>query len=81
MVLVVLLAFEPSMIIPVLLFAVLGAVMLRRTPRKIGRIGIALGVPLIVLLPWLPSLITAPGRLFVGRGIDGTAGVAAAARS
>jgi GT2 family glycosyltransferase len=65
-VLVVLLAFEPSMIIPVLLFAVLGAVMLRRTPRKIGRIGIALGVPLIVLLPWLPSLITAPGRLFVG---------------
>ena len=35
-------------------------------PRKIGRIGIALGVPLVVLLPWLPSLIDAPGRLFVG---------------
>jgi hypothetical protein len=65
-VLVVLLAFEPSMIILALLFAILGAVMLRRTPRKIGRIGIALGVPLIVLLPWLPSLIDAPGRLFVG---------------
>jgi hypothetical protein len=61
-----LLAFEPSMIILALLFAILGAVMLRRTPRKIGRIGIALGVPLIVLLPWLPSLIDAPGRLFVG---------------
>ena len=64
--LVVLLAFEPSMIILALLFAILGAVLLRRTPRKIGRIGIALGVPLIVLLPWLPSLIDAPGRLFVG---------------
>ena len=51
-VLVVLLAFEPSMIILALLFAILGAVVLRRTPRKIGRIGIALGVPLIVLLPW-----------------------------
>ena len=74
-VLVALLAFEPSMIILVVLFAILGAVMLRRTPRKIGRIGIALGVPLIVLLPWLPSLIDAPGRLFVGpdSALDGAA--------
>jgi hypothetical protein len=63
---VALLAFEPSMIIIALLVGILGAVALRRTPRKLGRIAIALGVPLVVLLPWWPSLITAPGRLFVG---------------
>ena len=49
-----------------MLVGLLGAVVLRRTPRKIGRIGIALGVPLVVLLPWWPSVITAPGRLFTG---------------
>ena len=65
-VLVALIAFEPSLIIPALLFGVLGAVMLRRTPRKIGRIGIALGLPLLVLAPWWPSILAAPGRLFVG---------------
>jgi GT2 family glycosyltransferase len=65
-VLVALVAFEPSMIIFAILFGILGAVVMRRTPRKIGRIAIALGVPLVVLLPWLPSLISAPGRLFVG---------------
>jgi hypothetical protein len=65
-VLVALVAFEPSMIIFALLVGILGAVVLRRSPRKIGRIGIALGVPLVVLLPWWPTLISAPGRLFVG---------------
>jgi GT2 family glycosyltransferase len=65
-VLVAFLAFEPSMIVFALLVGIVGAVVLRRTPRKIGRIGIALGVPLVVLLPWWPSLISAPGRLFVG---------------
>ena len=65
-VLVALVAFEPSLIIPALLLGVLGAVVLRRTPRKIGRIGIALGLPLLVLAPWWPSVIAAPGRLFVG---------------
>ena len=65
-VLVALVAFEPSLIIPALLLGVLGAVMLRRTPRKIGRIGIALGLPLLVLAPWWPSILAAPGRLFVG---------------
>jgi GT2 family glycosyltransferase len=65
-VLVALVAFEPSLIIPALLLGVLGAVMLRRTPRKIGRIGIALGLPMLVLAPWWQSLVSAPGRLFVG---------------
>jgi GT2 family glycosyltransferase len=65
-VLVVLVAFEPSMIILALLVGIGGAIVLRRSPRKIGRIGIALGVPLVVLLPWLPTLISSPGRLFVG---------------
>ncbi len=65
-VLVALVAFEPSMIIFALLVGILGAIVLRRSPRKIGRIGIALGVPLVVLLPWWPTVILAPGRLFVG---------------
>ena len=45
-VLVALVAFEPSMIIFAVLVGILGAIVLRRSPRKIGRIGIALGVPL-----------------------------------
>ncbi|HEY5822139.1 MAG TPA: glycosyltransferase [Propionibacteriaceae bacterium] len=65
-VLVVLVAFEPTIIFIAVLLGALGLVVLRRTPRKMGRVGIAIGLPLLVLLPWLPSLITAPGRLFVG---------------
>ena len=65
-VLVALVAFEPSIMIFAVLVGILGAFALRRSPRKIGRIGIALGVPLVVLLPWWPTLISAPGRLFVG---------------
>ena len=65
-VLVLFIAFEPSMIIFSVLVAGLGAIALRRTPRKIGRIGIALAVPLVVLAPWWPTLIRTPGRLFVG---------------
>ena len=65
-VLVALVAFEPSLIIPATLVGAVGAVALRRTPRKVGRIGIALGLPLLVLLPWWPSLIAQPGPLFVG---------------
>lgn len=65
-VLVVLVAFEPSIIFVAVVLGALGLIVLRRTPRKMGRVGIALGLPLLVALPWLPSLITAPGRLFVG---------------
>ena len=65
-VLVILVAFEPSMIIFAVLVGILGAIVLRHSPRKIGRIGIALGVPLVVMLPWWPTVISTPGRLFVG---------------
>lgn len=65
-VLVVLVGFEPSMIILAVLLGAAGLVVLRRTPRKMGRIGLALGLPVVVWLPWLPSIINAPGRLFVG---------------
>ena len=65
-VLVALAAFEPSIMLLAVVVGLLGAVVLRRTPRKIGRIGIALGVPLLVMLPWLPTLIAAPGRIFTG---------------
>jgi hypothetical protein len=59
-------AFEPSMIIFAVLVGILGTIVLRGSPRKIGRIGIALGVPLVVMLPWWPTVISMPGRLFVG---------------
>ncbi|SEQ00764.1 glycosyltransferase [Microlunatus flavus] len=65
-VLVVLSAFQPAVMLLALVLGAAGAVALRRTPRKIGRIGIALGLPLVVWLPWWPTLILAPGRLLVG---------------
>jgi hypothetical protein len=64
--LLVLVCFEPSLMAFALVAGAAGAVALRRSPRKIGRIGIALGLPLVVLLPWWPSLILEPGRLLVG---------------
>jgi hypothetical protein len=54
------------MIILCVLAGVLGAIALRRTPRKAGRIGIALAVPLVVLAPWWPTLLASPGRLLAG---------------
>jgi GT2 family glycosyltransferase len=65
-VLVLLIAFEPSMIIFGLLAGAIGAIVLRRTPRKVGRIGIALGVPILVLVPWWPTVLAEPGRLLAG---------------
>ena len=65
-VLVVLSAFQPAVLLLALVLGAAGAVALRRTPRKIGRIGIALGLPLVVWLPWWPTLVRAPGRLLVG---------------
>ena len=65
-VLVVMSAFQPAVMLLALVLGVAGAVALRRTPRKIGRIGIALGLPLLVWLPWWPTLVRAPGRLLVG---------------
>jgi GT2 family glycosyltransferase len=65
-VLVVMSAFQPAVLLLAVVLGAAGAIALRRTPRKIGRIGIALGLPLLVWLPWWPTLILAPGRLFVG---------------
>ena len=65
-VLVVLSAFQPAVLLLALVLGAAGAVALRRTPRKIGRIGIAVGLPLLVWLPWWPTALRAPGRLLVG---------------
>lgn len=65
-VLVGLTAFEPSLIGVALVLGVVGAVWLRRTPRKVGRIGIAVGLPLLIWSPWLPTLVAYPGRLLAG---------------
>ncbi len=65
-VLVALVAFEPSMIVIAVLLATVAAVWLRRTPRKVGRVAIAVGLPLLVLAPWWPTVLASPGRLLVG---------------
>ncbi|HEY5785606.1 MAG TPA: glycosyltransferase, partial [Microlunatus sp.] len=65
-VLVGLTAFEPSLILVAIVLGAVGAVWLRRTPRKVGRIGLAVGLPLLVWAPWWPALIAFPGRLFAG---------------
>ena len=66
MVLVGLTAFEPSLILVAVVLGIVGAIWLRRTPRKVGRIGLAVGLPLLVWAPWWPALIAYPGRLFAG---------------
>lgn len=68
-------AFQPSVILLALLFAVVGAVTVVRHPRKIGRMVIAVGVPLIILSPWWPTVIGQLGRLFTGPdpALEGTA--------
>jgi len=65
-VLVVLSAFQPALLVLAVLLGAIGALALRRTPRKVGRIGIAVGLPLLVWLPWWPTLVLSPGRLLVG---------------
>ncbi|HEY5788611.1 MAG TPA: hypothetical protein VIT65_27950, partial [Microlunatus sp.] len=65
-VLVGLTAFEPSLILVALVLGVIGAIWLRRTPRKVGRIGLAVGLPLLVWAPWWPALISSSGQLFAG---------------
>lgn len=72
-VLVGLVAFEPSLLLFAVVVALVGVVVLRRSPRKAGRVGIALAVPLVVLAPWWPSIIAAPGRLLTGpdSAVDG----------
>ena len=65
-VLIGLTAFEPSIIVVAVALGAVGAIWLRRTPRKVGRIGLAVGLPLLVWAPWWPSLIAFPGRLFAG---------------
>ncbi len=65
-VLIALTAFEPSLIVVAVVLGAVGAIWLRRTPRKVGRIGLAVGLPLLVWAPWWPALIAWPGRLFAG---------------
>lgn len=66
LVLSVLVAFEPSLILLALLAGLIGAVGLRRSPRKAGRIAVGLGMPLLLLAPWWPSVLSTWGRLFTG---------------
>lgn len=65
-VLVALVAFEPSLILLAAVVGLFGAISLRRQPRKVGRVLIALAVPLVVLAPWWPGIFADWGRLLAG---------------
>jgi hypothetical protein len=60
-------AFAPSLIVVALVLAVVAAVtMFLRSPRKIGRLVIAIAVPLVILSPWWPTVVRDWGRLLTG---------------
>jgi GT2 family glycosyltransferase len=68
--LTVLIAFEPVLFVVAVVLGAAGALWLRRSPRKVGRIGIALAVPVVLWAPWWIPLAARPaaawGRLLSG---------------
>ncbi|MGO1971791.1 MAG: glycosyltransferase family 2 protein [Propionibacteriaceae bacterium] len=64
--LTVLVSFEPVLLPLAVLGGIVLACTVARQRRKIGRIGIALAVPLVVLSPWWPSVVHHWGRILVG---------------
>lgn len=68
-------AFVPALIPLALVLAVVAALTVARSPRKIGRLLIAIGTPIAVLSPWAPTLYASWGRLLTGPdpSLEGTA--------
>ena len=75
LVLTALAAFEPSLLAIAVVLAVVAAFTVARQPRKIGRLAIAIGVPLVILSPWWPTVVRTWGRLLTGPdpALQGTA--------
>jgi hypothetical protein len=65
-VLVALVAFEPSLMLFSLVSGLIGMTALHRSPRKVGRILLGLAIPLVVLAPWWSSVLPRWGRLLTG---------------
>lgn len=49
-----------------LMASVVGVLWLRSGPKRLPKIVIALGAPLLILLPWVPTLVRWPGRILTG---------------
>ncbi len=64
--LLVLVAFEPSFLLVAVLAAMIAALTVARDRRTIGRLALALAVPLVVLAPWWPSIVAGWGRFLTG---------------
>ncbi|HHV22316.1 MAG TPA: glycosyltransferase [Propionibacterium sp.] len=64
--LAIVLAFAPVLSVPVFLAAIGGVVLFRRDRSRLVRLGIAVGVPVLLLAPWLPSLVRSWSRILVG---------------
>lgn len=78
LVLTVLGAFVPSLILVAAVLAVVAGCTIARQPRKIGRLVIAIGVPVVILSPWWPTVFANWGRLLTGPdpALDGAGQVA-----
>lgn len=73
--LTVVVAFQPSMMVLALVLAVIAALTVARRGRKIGRLAIAVAMPLLVWASWWPGLINHWQSLLLGpeAALNGTA--------
>lgn len=64
--LAIILAYAPILGALVAVAAIVGVVVFRRDRGRLGRLGIAVGLPALLLAPWLPTLLNGWSRLLVG---------------
>lgn len=64
--LAVILAFAPVLSALVFVAAVVGLIVFVRRRDRLARLGVAVGLPVLLLAPWLPSLVNSWSRLLVG---------------
>ncbi|WP_432558446.1 glycosyltransferase family 2 protein [Granulicoccus sp. GXG6511] len=64
--LAIILAFAPVLSGLVFLATLAGLVFLRRDRARLARLAVAIAVPVVLLLPWLPALVRSWSRVLVG---------------
>lgn len=62
----IILAFIPALTALVIIAAVVAVIVWRTNRARLLRLGVALGVPVVLLAPWLPSIVRSWSRLLVG---------------
>ncbi|MDO5681966.1 MAG: glycosyltransferase [Propionibacteriaceae bacterium] len=64
--LAIILAFAPVLSVLVAVAAVIGVLAFRRDRARLARLGVAIAVPVVLLAPWLTSIMRSWSRLLVG---------------